>query len=81
MVTLILSQLLYAFWPHRERSYVAVLVLTAIGVLLGQGWQFVGLPGLGLGEANLFPAALFALLLQPPAARLGRLFSRNGVRP
>lgn len=80
-VTLILSQLLYAFWPHSERSYFAVLVLTAVGVLLGQGWQYVGLPGFGLGEANLFPAALFAILLQPPAARLGRLLSRGGVRP
>ena len=81
MVTLILSQLLYAFWPHRRRNYLAVLVLTAAGVLLGQGWQYVGLPGFGLGEANLFPAALFAVLLQPPAATLGRLLSRSGARP
>lgn len=81
LVTLILAQLLYAFWPHRRRNFVAVLVLTAIGVLLGQGWQYVGLPGFGLGEANVFPAALFALLLQPPATRLGQLFSRASAGP
>ena len=80
-VTLILAQLLYAFWPHSERSFAAVLMLTAVGVLAGQGWQYVGLPGFGLGEANLFPAVLFAILLQPAAARLGRLLSRNKVRP
>lgn len=81
VVVLILSQLFYAFWPHRERSYLAVLLLTAAGVLLGQGWQYVGLPAIGVGEANLLPAALFALLLQPPAARLGRLLSRGGASP
>jgi len=77
----ILAQLLYALWPNSERNFVAVLVLTAVGVMAGQGWQYVGLPGFGLGEANLFPAVLFAILLRPAAARLGRLLSRNEVRP
>jgi hypothetical protein len=65
LAVLALSHLLYAFWPYRRRSYPAVLLLTAIGVLLGQGWDAVGLPALRLGEANVVPAVLFAVGLQP----------------
>ena len=70
LLVLALSQLLYAFWPYSRRSYVPALLLTAIGVLLGQGWDALGLPALRLGQANLLPAALFAIALQPLADRL-----------
>ncbi len=64
---LILSQLFYAFLPYRRRSYIAILVMTAIGVGLGQLWDYLGLPSLRMGEADVLPAIVFALLLQPLA--------------
>ena len=70
LVVLIASQLLYAFFPYRRRAYLPVLLLTALGVALGQLWDVVGLPGYRLGGANLLPALLFVLLLQPLARRL-----------
>ena len=70
LLVLVLSQLLYALWPYRRRSYLLALALTAIGVLLGQAWDFLGLPAFRLGEANLLPAVLFAIALQPLADRL-----------
>ncbi|MEP7104928.1 MAG: hypothetical protein ABI838_03670 [Chloroflexota bacterium] len=70
LVVLIASQLLYAFFPYRRRAYLPVLLLTALGVALGQLWDVVGLPGYRLGGANLLPALLFVLLLQPLAQRL-----------
>lgn len=69
-----LSQVLYALWPYRRRSYVAVLLCTALGVLLGQAWDAFGLPALRLGEANVLPAVLFAIALQPLANRLPTRF-------
>ena len=69
-VVLVLSQLLYAFWPYRRRSYVPALLLTAAGVLLGQLWDVIGLPALRVGQANLLPAIPFAIALQPLADRL-----------
>ncbi|MDP9246845.1 MAG: hypothetical protein M3O95_01940 [Candidatus Dormibacteraeota bacterium] len=70
LLILILSQVLYALWPYRRRSYLAALLMTALGVLLGQAWDVFGLPALRLGQANLLPAVLFAIALQPFADRL-----------
>ena len=65
LLILIVSQLCYAFLPYRRRAYVPILVVTALGFALGQGWDFLGLPSLRLGQADLLPALAFALLLQP----------------
>jgi hypothetical protein len=64
---LILSAAFYAVLPYRKRAYIPILVVTALGFALGQGWDYVGLPSLRAGQANVLPAALFALLLQPAA--------------
>jgi hypothetical protein len=77
IVTLIESQLLYAFAPNRRRAYVPVLVLTAIGIALGQAWANAGFPALKLGEAAVLPGLLFALLLQPLASRFPSLPRRR----
>jgi hypothetical protein len=61
------SQLCFAFLPYRRRAYGPVLLMTALGFLLGQAWDFLGLPSLRLGQANVLPAIGFALLLQPLA--------------
>ncbi len=67
LLVLIVSQLLYAFLPVRRRAYLPILVMTALGFGLGQLWDFLGLPSLRLGQANVVPALVFALLLQPLA--------------
>jgi hypothetical protein len=67
LAVLILSQLFFAFLPYRRRSYLPILLMTAIGFGLGQLWDFLGLPSWRLGQADLLPAAAFALLLQPLA--------------
>ena len=67
LAVLILSQLFFAFLPYRRRAYVPILLVTALGFGLGQLWDFLGLPSARLGQANLLPAAVFALLLQPAA--------------
>lgn len=67
LLVLIVSQLFFAFLPYRRRAYVAVLAMTAIGFVLGQAWDFLGLPSVRLGQADLLPAVVFALLLQPLA--------------
>jgi hypothetical protein len=65
LLVLIVSQLCFGFLPYRRRAYVPILLLTAVGFGLGQLWDFLGLPSQRLGQANLLPALLFALLLQP----------------
>jgi hypothetical protein len=70
LMILIVSQLLYAFFPYRRRAYLPVLLLTALGVALGQLWDVLGLPAYRLGGANLLPALVFVLALQPLARRL-----------
>ena len=65
LMILIVSQLCYAFLPYRRRVYLPILLLTAAGFGLGQGWDFLGLPSLRLGQANVLPGLAFALLLQP----------------
>ncbi len=67
LAVLILSQLFYAFLPYRRRAYLPVLAMTALGFALGQLWDYLGLPSLRLGQANVAPAVLFAVLLQPLA--------------
>jgi hypothetical protein len=67
LLVLIVSQLCYAFLPYRRRAYLPILLMTAIGFGLGQTWDFLGLPSARLGQANLLPALVFALLLQPLA--------------
>jgi len=67
LLVLIVSQACFALLPYRRRAYVPVLVMTALGFALGQAWDFLGLPSLRLGQANLLPALGFALLLQPLA--------------
>ena len=67
LAVLILSQLFFAFLPYRRRAYVPILLMTAIGFALGQLWDFLGLPSARLGQANVLPAVVFALLLQPVA--------------
>jgi hypothetical protein len=67
LFVLILSAAFYAALPYRRRAYVPILVMTAVGFALGQLWDYVGLPSIRVGQANLLPAAGFALLLQPLA--------------
>jgi hypothetical protein len=67
LAVLILSQIFYALVPYRRRAYVPILVMTAAGFALGQLWDYLGLPSYRLGQANVLPAAPFALLLQPLA--------------
>lgn len=65
LAILILSQVFYAFLPYRRRAYLPILLMTATGFALGQLWDFLGLPSLRMGQANVVPAVPFALLLQP----------------
>ena len=67
LAILILSQVFYAFLPYRKRAYIPILVTTAAGFALGQLWDYLGLPSLRMGQANVAPAIPFALLLQPLA--------------
>jgi hypothetical protein len=77
VAVLILSQLCFAFLPYRRRAYIPILAMTAIGFGLGQLWDYVGLPSARLGQANVLPAAVFALLLQP----LARFVPRPSSEP
>ncbi|HLQ16988.1 MAG TPA: hypothetical protein VK256_14165 [Candidatus Eisenbacteria bacterium] len=67
LAVLIVSQFLFAFLPYRRRAYLPILLMTTVGFGLGQLWDYIGLPSLRLGQANMLPAVLFALLLQPLA--------------
>lgn len=73
LAILILSQLFYAFLPYRRRAYLPVLLMTALGFGLGQLWDVLGLPSLRAGQANVLPAAIFAVMLQPLARFVPRL--------
>ncbi len=70
LLALIASQVFYALWPYSKRNYVAVLILSGVGFALGQVWQYLQLPSLHMGEANILPALVFAALLQPLAPRV-----------
>jgi hypothetical protein len=65
LAVLICSQLFYALLPFRRRAYVPILIMTAVGFGLGQLWDYLGLPSVRLGQANILPAIPFALALQP----------------
>ena len=80
LAVLIVSQLFYAFLRYRRRAYLPILVMTAIGFGLGQLWDYLGLPSVRMGQANLVPAIVFALLLQP-AARFVPRFQRQPKEP
>jgi hypothetical protein len=67
LAVLIVSQLFYAFLRYRRRAYLPILLMTAIGFGLGQLWDYLGLPSLRMGQADILPALIFALLLQPLA--------------
>ena len=77
LLVLIVSQLCFAFLPYRRRTYVPILLMTAVGFGLGQLWDFLGLPSARLGQAILLPAVVFALLLQP----LTRFVPRSNREP
>ena len=77
LAVLIFSQLFYAFLPYRRRAYLPILAVTTLGFALGQLWNYLGLPSLRLGQANMLPAILFALLLQP----LARFVPRSRHEP
>jgi hypothetical protein len=80
LAVLILSQLFYGFLPYRRRAYVPILVMTAIGFALGQLWDYLGLPSARMGQANVLPAVVFAILLQPLARFVPR-FHRQPKEP
>ena len=67
LAVLIFSQVFYAVLPYRKRTYLPILLTTSAGFALGQLWDFLGLPSLRMGQANMVPAIPFALLLQPLA--------------
>jgi hypothetical protein len=75
LAVLILSQLFFAFLPYRRRAYLPILLMTALGFALGQFWDFLGLPAARMGQADILPAAAFAVLLQPLARFVPRLRS------
>jgi hypothetical protein len=77
LAVLIVSQVFFAFLPYRRRVYLPILLMTAIGFGLGALWDFLGLPSVRLGQANIVPAVLFALLLQP----LARFVPRPSRQP
>ncbi len=77
VAVLVLSQLCFAVLPYKRRAYLPILLMTTIGFGLGQLWDFLGLPALRLGQANMVPAVPFALLLQP----LARFVPRPGRQP
>jgi len=72
LLVLITSQVFYAALRYRRRAYLPILITTAAGFVLGQLWDYLGLPSLRLGEANVLPAVGFALLLQPLARFIPR---------
>jgi hypothetical protein len=72
LVVLIASQALYAVFPYSRRWYLGTLLTTAVGVGAGQAWDALGLPSARFGGANLLPALLFAVALQPVVSRLPR---------
>ncbi len=80
LAVLILSQLFYAFLPYRRRAYVPILLMTAAGFGLGQLWDYLGLPAIRMGQADVLPAVVFALLLQPLARFVPR-FQRELKEP
>jgi hypothetical protein len=67
LFTVVAASVFYAALPYRHRAFLPILVMTAIGFALGQGWDYIGLPALRFGQADVLPGVLFALALQPLA--------------
>lgn len=67
LFTVIAASAFYAALPYRRRAFIPILVMTALGFALGQGWDYIGLPALRFGQADILPGVLFALVLQPLA--------------
>ena len=67
LFSVVAAAVFYAALPYRRRAFIPVLLMAALGVALGQGWDYVGLPSLRFGQANVLPGLLFALALQPLA--------------
>ena len=67
LFTVVAALVFYAALPYRRRAFIPILVMTALGFALGQGWDYVGLPSLRFGQANVLPGLLFAMALQPLA--------------
>jgi hypothetical protein len=65
LFTVVSAAAFYAALPYRRRAFVPILVMCGLGFALGQGWDYVGLPALRFGQANILPGLLFALALQP----------------
>lgn len=70
LLVLITAQLTFAFWPSRRRSFWPILAAAALGYGAGQLWDYVGLPAVRLGQANLLPGLLFAAGLELLLPRL-----------
>lgn len=70
LLILAVSALCYAFLPYRRRRFLLILLLAAVGMLLGETWAALGLPSLNLGDANLVPGIPLALVLQVFVDRL-----------
>jgi hypothetical protein len=68
--TMLLAQVVHTLGLGGRRRYLAVLILTAAGMLLGQAWDVLGLPAARLGQLDLLPAIVFAIALQVLARRL-----------
>ena len=81
LLVLITSQLFFALLPYRRRAYLPVLLVTAIGFGLGQAWDVLDLPSVRLGQANVLPALVFALALQPLARFVPRRSPQASGRP
>ena len=56
--------------PALILDLLMILIVSQLGVALGQLWDVLGLPAYRIGGANLLPALLFVLALQPLARRL-----------
>lgn len=81
LLILAVSGVCYAFLPYRRRRYLLVLLLAAVGMLLGQIWSAAGLPALGLGDANLLPGLPLAVVLQVFVDRLQPRRARSASGP
>ncbi len=81
LLILAVSTLCYAILPYRRRRYLLVLLLAAVGMLLGQSWAALGFPALNLGDANLVPGIPLAFLLQVFVDRLQPRRARSAPGP
>ncbi len=81
LLILAVSALCYAFLPYRRRRFLLILLLAAVGMLLGEIWAALGLPALNLGDANLIPGIPLAVLLQLLEDRLQPRRARSAPGP